>query len=421
MRPYGLILAGGGAKGAYQIGAWKAMLELGIEFEAIAGTSIGAINGALIAQGDFDTAYRFWSNANLENGVNLPEDLKSNEKLFSFSNFPQLFHEIIKNGGVDITPAKQLVEKCVNEALVRQSKISLGIVTVQLSGMKPIEMFIEEMPDGSLIDYLMASARFPGLSNQGPEDIQYLDGGVYDNAPIGMLRKKGINRLVVVDISSRKGVGHREDWSCADIIYIRPYDVKELGEVMEFDREANERRMNMGYFDARKAFGMLYGLNYYFSKREYSGMLADYGYKTCEQLEGLASQLGVERIRVYTRRQFLKAVKDAYELYLAEKAAEEAAKDTAKEEKKEEKEKEKEKKKEEKEKEKKKKKDKEKEPEIEIEIETENEDGAEPEAEEKKEKQSSISQLKQMVLSRFSKKDKLPEDFPLAIELLETL
>lgn len=37
MKPYGLILAGGGAKGAYQIGAWKAMRELDIEFEAIAG------------------------------------------------------------------------------------------------------------------------------------------------------------------------------------------------------------------------------------------------------------------------------------------------------------------------------------------------------------------------------------------------
>ncbi len=54
MRPYGLVLAGGGAKGAYQIGAWKAMREIGVEIEMIAGVSIGAINGALIAQGDYD-------------------------------------------------------------------------------------------------------------------------------------------------------------------------------------------------------------------------------------------------------------------------------------------------------------------------------------------------------------------------------
>lgn len=59
MKPYGLILAGGGAKGAYQIGAWKAMRELDIEFEAIAGASIGAINGAMIAQGDLTMRMSF--------------------------------------------------------------------------------------------------------------------------------------------------------------------------------------------------------------------------------------------------------------------------------------------------------------------------------------------------------------------------
>ncbi|MBQ5994721.1 MAG: patatin-like phospholipase family protein [Clostridia bacterium] len=383
MRPYGLILAGGGAKGAYQIGAWKAMLELGIEFEAIAGTSIGAINGALIAQGSFDTAYRFWSNANLENGVNLPGELKTSDNLFSFSNFPQIMKEVIKNGGVDITPARELTRESVNEALVRQSKISLGIVTVQLSGgMKPVEMFIEEMPEGSLIDYLMASARFPGLSNQGPEDTQYLDGGVYDNAPIGMLRKKGINRLIVVDISTRKGIGHKEDWSCADIIYIRPYDVKDLGEAFEFDHDANERRMNMGYFDTRKAFGLLYGLDYYFTKREYRNMLSEYGYKTCEQLEGLARALGVERIRVYTKKQFLKAVKQALD---------------------------------------------------ERNTEPEDETQAEPEVQEQPQEPNEaeatlteripqiIQEGKQRILSRFKKRDKLPEEFPLAIELIESL
>ena len=56
-KKYGLVLAGGGAKGAYQIGAWKALVDMGITFDAIAGTSIGSINGALIAAGDFEKAH----------------------------------------------------------------------------------------------------------------------------------------------------------------------------------------------------------------------------------------------------------------------------------------------------------------------------------------------------------------------------
>ena len=93
MKPYGLILAGGGAKGAYQIGAWKAMRELDIEFEAIAGASIGAINGAMIAQGDFDDAYELWSNVEVSSGVNIQGELKDPKNLFSFSNFPKIAHE----------------------------------------------------------------------------------------------------------------------------------------------------------------------------------------------------------------------------------------------------------------------------------------------------------------------------------------
>ncbi|MBQ1814997.1 MAG: patatin-like phospholipase family protein, partial [Ruminococcus sp.] len=135
---YGLVLAGGGAKGAYQIGAWRALRELGIEFNAIAGTSIGAINGALMAQGSFETAMRFWSNAEVSNGINLPFELKSGENLFSLSNMPQIFYEVLRNGGIDISPAKKIVEDNISEEAVRASNIPLAIVTFNLNNMKPV-------------------------------------------------------------------------------------------------------------------------------------------------------------------------------------------------------------------------------------------------------------------------------------------
>lgn len=330
MRPFGLILAGGGAKGAYQMGAWRAMLDLGVEFEAIAGTSIGAINGALIAQGNFDKAMKFWGSAEVANGINLPGELKANDNLFSFSNMPQIFHEILRNGGIDVSPAKQIVADNIDEAVVRANNIPLAIVTFDLNGMKPVEMFVDEMPEGTLVDYLMASARFPGLNNQGPEDTKYIDGGVYDNAPLGVLRKKGINRLIVIDISSRKGIGHKPDWSCADIIYIRPYDVQDLGAAFEFDKEMNERRMSMGYYDTKKAFGYLYGLDYYFNENEYRKLLAEYGYKTCGQLEGLARSLGVERLQIYSAEAFVEAIKVAYLAKLEKQREEERLKEEEK-------------------------------------------------------------------------------------------
>ncbi len=213
---------------------------------------------------------------------------------------------MIKNGGVDVTPARDLIAHYVDEPAVRASKIPLGMVTFQLSSMKPVEVFLDEIEDGRLIDYLMLSARFPGLQNESPDGAKYLDGGVYDNAPVGMLRKRGINRFIVVDISNMKGVGHKTDFSCADIIYIRPNDPKELGEAFEFDKSMTEMRMQMGYLDAKKAFGVLGGQKYYFQPKEYKKMQALYGYQACTQLEDLALECGVERLEVYTHNRFMR-------------------------------------------------------------------------------------------------------------------
>ena len=59
----GLVLSGGGFKGAYQIGVWKALKELGVErFSAIAGTSVGALNAVLIANDDLESAEEVWAN-----------------------------------------------------------------------------------------------------------------------------------------------------------------------------------------------------------------------------------------------------------------------------------------------------------------------------------------------------------------------
>ncbi len=57
----GLVLSGGGARGAYQLGCWRAFLERGIHFAAVAGSSIGALNGALVCQGDWKAAYELWT------------------------------------------------------------------------------------------------------------------------------------------------------------------------------------------------------------------------------------------------------------------------------------------------------------------------------------------------------------------------
>ena len=70
-----LSLEGGGARGAYQIGAVKALFENGYKFDAIVGTSIGAINGAYIAQGDFDKIYSMWQTMSFKDLFDLDNEV----------------------------------------------------------------------------------------------------------------------------------------------------------------------------------------------------------------------------------------------------------------------------------------------------------------------------------------------------------
>ena len=316
MKPYGLVLAGGGAKGAYQLGAWKAMREIGVTFSAVAGVSIGSINGALVVQDDFLTAEQLWSEISLDKGINIDAPLPDPDNLFSSKNWGVLFREFLKNRGFDASPVKSLLAPHINEDKIRAAGIPLGIVTVQLSKNNPtgLELFLDDIPHGQLLDYLLASSNIPLANNIGPQDERFLDGGIYDNTPVSMLRRSGYNRIIVLDIATIKGVNYNLDFQNCEVVYIRPHDIDELGASFDFSSEMNDMRKQLGYLDAKKAFSYLLGKIYYFEPDAFRALVKQYGFRTVEQLEELANVLKVERIRVYDDRTFLHALKDAYDV-----------------------------------------------------------------------------------------------------------
>ncbi len=327
MEKYGLVLAGGGAKGAYQMGAWKALNEMGIGFEAIAGVSIGSINGALIAQGDFDKATEMWKSVSIDKGVNITEALPDPENLFSKKNWGALFKEVIKKGGIDASPMEGYIKNYIDEKKIRESKIPLGIVTVQwgqkVSG---LELFIDDIPEGELIDYLLASSSIPLVTNIGPEGEKFLDGGVYDNTPVMTLRKRGYNKLIVIDIANIKGVAYNLNFANSHVIYIKPYDTDDLGAAFDFDPVLNKKRMQMGYLDTKKAFGELSGNIYHFLPQVFREIIRKHGAEEIYQVELLAHRLGLSKDVIYSEETFISAVKAAYEKEKAEIAAREEAK-----------------------------------------------------------------------------------------------
>ena len=314
MKSYGLVLAGGGGKGAYQVGAWKALREIGISIEAIAGVSIGSLNGARIAAGDYDKAVEMWKSVSVDKGVRIDEPLPDPENLFSKKNWGVLFKEFMKNKGFDASPTKGFVSQFISEEKVRKSNIPLGFVTVQMSqGITPLELFVNDVPEGQLIDYLLASCDIPLANNIGPEGERFLDGGAYDNTPVTLLKRNGYNRLIVVDIANIKGVNYNFDITNCEIVYIRPYNMDDLGASFDFDSAVVEKRIQLGYLDAKKAFSLLLGKIYYFEPEVFRTMVKKYGARTFEKLEELAYELGLPKDDIYTEVRFMTDLKTVFE------------------------------------------------------------------------------------------------------------
>ena len=103
-KEYGLVLDGGGARGAYQIGAWKALREAGVKIEAVAGTSVGALNGALICMGDLEKAEKIWREMTFSTVMDVDDE--EMEGWFSgqtsVRDILKTLWEKVKDGGVDI-------------------------------------------------------------------------------------------------------------------------------------------------------------------------------------------------------------------------------------------------------------------------------------------------------------------------------
>lgn len=163
MESYGLVLAGGGAKGIYQIGAWKALRELEVPLQRVVGTSVGAMNGALVVLDEFDGAVDLWKNMSIEKGFQLPEPLRAPDNLFSLRNADILVKELWRHHGLDISPLRRKLEELVDEPRIRLSPRDFGLVTLETSGRQGRFLYKDQIPVGRMMDYIMASAAYPGL------------------------------------------------------------------------------------------------------------------------------------------------------------------------------------------------------------------------------------------------------------------
>ena len=254
-----LVLAGGGARGSYQVGVWRALTELGWNPQIITGTSVGSLNGAMFALDLYETARDMWTSIRSQDVMELPEETRNLTELHQF------LRDVVRAGGMDVTPLEEIVERVLDEDALRASPIRFGLVTVEKRGLKPRELPLEEIPKGKVKDYLLASAAcFPALRAKQIDGVQFLDGGYRDNMPTALAQKMGAEELVCVDL---EGVGITlPNRTGLPTTMVRSY--WELGDILHFDPDTARRNIELGYHDTLRAFGRLRGCAYAVAKNE---------------------------------------------------------------------------------------------------------------------------------------------------------
>ncbi len=266
----GLVLEGGGTKGAYQIGAYEALRDLGIKITGIAGTSIGALNGAFIAQGDFEAMKDIWVNYDYKSFMNIDEDTYERYKNIEMKaknlhDVVDLMNKARKKQGIDITPLRKLLEEKIDEDKIRKSNIDFGITTAYWDGkIFPQLLYVEDIPRGRLVDYLIASASLPIFDLDKLDDKLYLDGMFSDNIPINMLAQRGYDDIVVIrlvdDFLGKRIINKYNNLNLKVIV-----PSQSLGGSLNKDKDHMESNIKLGYLDTMKAYKRYDGVKYFFN------------------------------------------------------------------------------------------------------------------------------------------------------------
>lgn len=256
-----IVLSGGGSKGAYEMGVWAALRKLNIKYDIVTGTSVGALNAAVMTQQTFYKGLLFWHNLNSKMIFNkeIKEDYNTKE---GKKNILKIYAKGVLNGGMDVKGLDETLRKVIDTKKFFKSKINMGIITFNVKTLKPKVVTKTDLTESNLCDYLLASAScFPAFKMKEIDNENYIDGGIYDNLPINLAASLGATEVIAVDL---KEVGFKQKVKDSNlkITYISPRN--DIGSFLIFEKNMARRAMRLGYNDTLKTMKKLDGNIYTF-------------------------------------------------------------------------------------------------------------------------------------------------------------
>lgn len=270
----GLVLAGGGGKGAYQLGVWKALKQFGIDkyIKIFSGTSVGAINAVLFAQNDLRKAEAMWNEVDMETLIplNKMELIKKGIQLAIGAKGLKYIKKynmgrVIENGDVSTDGFMKFLDKYIDINKIKARGVTCYASCTEMPDFNVKYFKINNYEDSVAKNIILGSASLPLIYKSSVIDgKRYLDGGMVDNVPIKPVYDAGCDIIIVVPLSKSVHIDKKK-FPNAIIIEISPTKLNEgvIDGVLNLDLEAKRKRINAGYLDAINALGsVLYLKNF---------------------------------------------------------------------------------------------------------------------------------------------------------------
>ncbi len=259
MTKLGIALAGGGARGAYQIGAWKALREAGIDslIDVYSGASVGSLNAVLFAMGDYELAKTTWMSLDKDSLFNIEKHI-----------YKRIFKEKLNflNKGVFSTKKlEKMLWEVVDFDAVRTKEVYIATTRIGDDNSSFFDLvranyrhyFTDEQTiyynnlgdydDERIVKTLLASCAIPIVFR--PIHIRgetFYDGGVLDNTPYQPLIDAGCDTIIVIDLFTFSPMRMKK---IPEVTVHTLYPKKGLRGILDFSHKQIERRFELGYHD----------------------------------------------------------------------------------------------------------------------------------------------------------------------------
>jgi len=272
MGKLGLVFAGGGGKGAYEVGVWKAFKEFGIDknISAVSGTSVGGLNGALFTKGDFEQGLEVWQKMSPEKilQINPEQVISALGKIIPQTRILTVIGEklgFLKSEGIFTQKGLESIIRGSLKDGELKDKIPLYICATDVSdslSLKPIYKKLNDLDYETIVQYLLATSAIPvAFPKTEVEGLTLLDGFLADNTPMKpIIENEGCDKVIVVMLGRSETIT-KEKLNYPDVSFweiVPSGNTKEGLGSLDFKSETANHLIEMGYNDTLKILQNLY-------------------------------------------------------------------------------------------------------------------------------------------------------------------